>query len=281
MKRFAILLLFIFLVAVAVAVVGYVPLRLDHEGAHLLQSKTSGWTVVPNPETRFDWRWELLIPRNAKIHTFPVIQREISIRVSEKLPSADLYKTVVDGSPDFSVAFDIDIIVVPRREYLPELAAGGLRPDSYAQWFDRVESQAAVALASRIRTIAADASLLSNEDLHGRLTEDVERTLVDRFPALSFVSIVPRSFDVPDMALYALARETYRDLEEARRTALLSAAAEFALQAAAQQSRMELFHQYGEILERYPALIDYLSIVAQTGGDPLGLGDLAQIGVEQ
>jgi hypothetical protein len=83
-----------------------------------------------------------------------------------------------------------------------------------------------------------------------------------RNPELSVSSLSVVSAKVPDLALYESARSLYLGYMENYRASVEPALTRASSQAAEEQVRMEILRRYGDLLERYPDLIDYLAIEA-------------------
>ncbi len=272
MKKASVFLVLVVLLALVIAGFGYVPFRIKDSDRYVLYSRTSGWEAVDPGTHRFDWRWELLIPRNVEIYRFPDLEQTIRITSTRSLPSADLYARFLAGEPEFSTSIDLDLVIAVRDEYLGELAADGLRPQTLETWFDRFDARISLAV---LTITEQEIDRFSRNVSDSRFYEQYESALVtrleERFPEIRVKTVIPRSITVPDLALYQLGRETYQTVQTVRREALVSATVAQANEEAADQRNMELLDQYGQILTEYPVLLDYLSIVAESGGDPLNI----------
>lgn len=270
MKKIVALLIIVLFVALVLGAVGYLPFRLSDEGTNVMHTRSSGWQLVGVEPRLFDWRWELLIPKNVTFYTFPRIERTVRITSERFLPSAELYSRMLSGEPDFKTRISIDMVVTVREDSLPELVELGLLPDAVDEWFDRYEARIS---QNTLLIVEQELNRLDTgaDDVFSALSESISLRTEERFPELSVVTIVPRELSVPDLELYETAKRMYFDLQTAREGALRAAALEQAEIGAEEQRRMEQFNQYGEILTEYPVLLEYLSIVAEHGGDPLSI----------
>ena len=120
-----------------------------------------------------------------------------------------------------------------------------------------------------------------NQGYDGSLTDavlkPVEARIEERFPEITLESVVPEEINLPDLDLYALARETYRTVQDQRETSLREFIATTTSEEARRNQRLETLARYGEILDRHPVLLEYLEIAAQHGSDPLNIQDLQSV----
>ena len=97
------------------------------------------------------------------------------------------------------------------------------------------------------------------------LGEHVREILAESREESEIISVGIRRVSVPDMALYAQARELYFQLMEAREQAIAAAEAEAIAKADEAESRLRILENYGRILTEYPVLIDFFSLEGNPG----------------
>ena len=278
MKRIITVLFILLVIGAAVFAVGYLPIRLQTGQVGVLYSKTSGWHAEPIEPGRFAWRWELLIPTNASIYQFSAEPRTVEVRSSAVLPSADVYARLLEGNPSLSQNVRLRVRYRALPETLVRSAPRGLRGDNLDEWFedtdDEIRSATLVILGSAITDLVDGADLVvPTADLSARALS----ALKERFTDLDVQSLVVETLDLPDPALYRLARETYATVQAAREAALIEAARTLARNEATTDQRVATLQQYGRIFSEYPILLEYLEISARTGRDPLSIESLQQI----
>lgn len=278
MKRTITLLIILILLGAAIFSVGYVPIRIPAGSVAVLHSKTSGWEVSPIQAGDFAWRWELLIPTNATLHTFPDDPRSLEVRTDALLPSAAVYAPMLEGLPSLAQTMRFRVRYRFSPESFARYAPRGLREDSLDRWYrdrdDEIRTTAVVAAGSAILDLVTSQQLiLPVSAVSTRILDQ----LTHRFPDLEFQAVVIDTLEVPDPQLYRLARDTYRAVQNAREEALLDAARELARGQATADHRASVLQQYGRIFSEYPILLEYLEITARTGRDPLNIETLQQL----
>ncbi|POR02829.1 hypothetical protein AU468_06130 [Alkalispirochaeta sphaeroplastigenens] len=272
MKRFVALLIILLVLGAVAFGVGYVPLRLQDGTVAVLYTKTSGWDPEPLQAGTFDWRWELLIPTNARIHHFPDTPRRAQLHTSALLPSAELYETFLEGAPSLRQELTLEIQYRPVPQNFVTLAPRGISSDNIEPWLvslDRELTGAALVFAA-----TALEDLLEAEDLLvpvPALTREIADKLQARFPDLDIQAVVVESLELPDPQLYRLARDTYRRLQRLREEALGEAIRAAARDREAADHRVSMLQQFGKVFSEYPVLLEYLEITARTGQNPLKL----------
>ncbi len=267
MKRLLVFIIVLVLLAATAFAFGYVQLRIDAGQTAVLFSRTSGWDPTVHRAGDLAWRWQLLIPRNATVFLFPLENRRVQVESRAFLPSADLYAQVLEGAPSLDHEVDLSVVYRPRPEAPSSLAPHGITPDEFDDW---LADQDEVIASSAIDAITNAA----NRGIHGPsgLAGEVESTLGARHPQLEVISVRVVRYSAPDLALYEQARETYLDIESARRDALATQASVRALEESRTESQVDLLRRYGAILDEYPVLLEYVRISAETGVDPLEIG---------
>jgi hypothetical protein len=261
MKRFFALLFILIILGGTVFFFGWAQLPVPPGAYGVMRSKTHGVDPRIIREGEFRWVRYKLIPTNVKTVVFSPSKVSRTIRSSGTLPSGGVYASLAGVEADFSWEISGQFSFSVKGEALPSLAASenlgsGEDLESYE-----------TALADRIEAHVLDFLLSSSED-SGRmeallvsgsvpeLTESVNRA----FPEIEGFSCLIRSTRYPDYALYRSLRSLYEDylkqLELSLRT-LLSGEAE---SRALNRQRLDELAKYGELLTRYPILLQYLAL---------------------
>jgi hypothetical protein len=266
------LTVFILLVcAIAVFFIGWVQFSVPVGKYGILISKTGGVnskTIIPGA---FRWQWEKLIPTNTTIITYDLTPKTYSISAEGILPSGDLYQRMLEGNPDFSWKIGISISgrVAPR--YLPYLVRLFDIKDqtSLDNW---VKQRVASITENAGRSIIAD--VMKNSSQYPDLSSNPERIaelLKTKIAGLSnneieILDITPQNIRIPDFNLYALAAQTYTDYQTQRQALFNKTAASEADTAVAEYLQIERFARWGELLTKYPILIDFLALPKDSTG---------------
>lgn len=275
MKKAIISLVILTIFAAVAFGFGYVPIRLEPGERVLMFSRTSGWDDEPLAPGAFSWRWELLIPQNVTFYRFPSETRRVTLTSTASLPSADVYREYLEGSPALEERVRMRLRYRISDDGIADLAPMGLDAEGIASWYedfdDRLRSVALDATAVAIRSFVDHDAEAPLGDL---VISTIESRISERFPEIDLEAVIVEEIAIPDVALYRIARETYLDVQGRRRSALLEAAEITAFEQTRQNERLEVLARYGEILDRHPILLDYLEIAAQHESDPLNLQQL-------
>jgi len=276
MRKFIVSLILLLIAGGVVFYFGWVQFEIPANSVAVAFSKTSGWDPQPLRAGRFTWKWERLLPTNFTLYIFKTEPYATTVSASGTLPSGDLYAGYVDGTPDFS--YDLELFlsyhIDPAR--LPALARDeSLKPDGMDAWYQNVAQniqQQAIDLIEH----AFNSQQLQSRNTGGfsAIQDYLTEQLSSRFPNLVFDTITPKKVIIPDLRLYEQAREIYMTAQNSRKEAVSSAAYQSAQQQVATDSRMETLRKYGEVLSKYPVLLDYFSFAADKGVDPLNLETL-------
>ncbi|MBN2874772.1 MAG: hypothetical protein JXM71_06720, partial [Spirochaetales bacterium] len=193
---------------------------------------------------------------NVRLIVLKPVEVERTVELSGELPSASTYAEFMAGTPDFSFAISVRLFAAPKAGYLPELyRRWGVEDDeALAAWLDDEIDLAAADLRASIVSSAEGLLSLDEAELAG--------VVAARHPALDVRGVSVVSSRVPDLGLYEEARRLYAAYMQAYRASVEPALADASATAAGEQVRMESLARYGELLERYPGLIDYLAIEA-------------------
>ncbi|HPM73739.1 MAG TPA: hypothetical protein PLE25_12270 [Spirochaetales bacterium] len=261
MRRFSFTLTVLALLGVAVFMIGWIPLRLRPGSYAVLVTKTGGVDPKVVAPGHYRWAAEALLPTNLVLRRFSPAAAERRLEASGELPSAEVYGAFMAGEPDFSYSLVASLIAAPKPEALPEL---------YERWGVTDDEALAAWLASELDLATADLRAAIQEALRSGSSSPLggvdERALAlalsQSHPLLDLRGVRIVSSRMPDARLYEEARRLYALYLETYRAAVEPALAESSAGAAVENVRLERLERYGELLERFPALIDYLAIEA-------------------
>lgn len=263
MRRFTWSVVLLLIASLAVFCVGWLSLRVRPGAVAVVASKTGGVAPEPLEAGRFAWSPAALLPTNLRVVSFSPKPAGRSISLEGELPSAAAYRAFMAGEPDFSWSLTIALKAAPKPEALPELFSryGVDNDEALAAWLSaELDSALGDARALALAHFADEdgAQLLAT----GRADEAVRDGLAAKRPMLEILEFGISEARLPDLALYARARELYLSYVERFRASVEPALAEASESAARDQVRMDLLRRYGQLLSEYPKLIDYLAIEA-------------------
>jgi hypothetical protein len=276
MRKFAISLLILLIAGGVVFYFGWVQLRMPPNTYGVVFTKTGGWDeTVIRPGT-FHWRWERLLPTNFTLHVYSAAPHRAEVRSSGTLPSAEVYAEYLEESPDFGYEIEVALAYRVRPEELPRLAREeDLQPAGLEDWYAQYDERIADRARGLVRRLYADAG----EDAPGEvslasLEAELAGRLAEEFADLEIISAVPTTLSVPDFDLYEAARSLYFETVDARRGAIAERAFTAEERRITEETRLETLRRYGEVLSEFPVLLDYFSLSAEQGVDPLELDAL-------
>lgn len=263
---------------------GWVQLQMPANSYGVVFTKTGGWDDSVIRPGEFHWRWERLLPTNFTLHVFPSTPHETEVQSSGTLPSADAYASYLEEDPDFSYELEVSLAYRVRVSELPRLAReADLHPAGLEEWYgqyDRRIADRARGLAGQLYADAQEGSSPGPVQLDA-FEERLTDRLAEDFPDLEIISAVPTTISLPDFDLYQAARSLYFESIEARRAAIADQAYEAEERRVTEESRIETLRRYGEVLTEYPTLLDYFSLTAEQGVDPLDLETIREPGAPQ
>jgi hypothetical protein len=240
---------------------GWAQLKVPSGSYGVMRSKTHGVDSRLIREGEFRWVWYKLIPTNVSIAVFSPSPRTWPIRVQGSLPSGDVYASAAGLTMDFSYDIEGSLSFSLKPSALPSLLSKQNIGDQAG--LEAYETELAKTIEAfavqRLGVYAADgkslAAIIGTGDLPA-LEEDILRA----FPDIENLSCTIRVARLPDLALYNLARSVYEEYLERQGELLktdISASAERHLSA---QIRYDELEKYGELLTRYPVLLQYLAL---------------------
>ncbi|MFP3958724.1 MAG: hypothetical protein ACLFUX_01010 [Spirochaetaceae bacterium] len=276
MRKFLVGLFILLIAAGAVFYIGWVQIRIPAGSYGVVFTKTGDWNETVIRPGEFHWRWERLLPTNFTLHVFPATAHRVDLRSSGTLPSAEVYAEYLEDSPDFGYQIDLTVAYRIRASELPPLAREqGLRPADLEEWYDDYDDRITDRARGLVREVYTDAQEESPGRIHlASLEKELTDALAEEFSDLEFLQVVPTRVSVPDFDLYEAGRSLYFETVEARRAAIAEDAFEAEERRITEESRLGTLREYGEVLSEFPVLLDYFSMSAEQGVDPLALRSL-------
>ncbi len=274
MKKFLVGLIILIVAGAVVFYFGWVQLQLPADTYAVAFTKTGGWDKSVLQPGTFIWRWERVIPTNFKLDKYELVTRQSRLQTSGSLPSGDVYSQYLPGNPSFS--FDIELTVSYRLkpEALPQLTQDGiLTPQTLDIYYSNFEAGLVQKAETTLQSLVNENSgsgTLSPAALETSLVSELRK----QFPNFDILHATPTKLQIPDMALYRRARDSYVALLDSKTRSLEQAANAAAADQVRKDNRLELLRQYGEVLTQYPILLKYLALENGQNPDSVNLNDL-------
>ena len=87
----------------------------------VMLSKSGGYYSAPIMPGKFLWRWERLIPTNAKVLIFNLSPRQIEYLTEGRLPSADKLSAIMEQKNSFNWKWGIEVSAAVNPEHLTSI----------------------------------------------------------------------------------------------------------------------------------------------------------------
>ncbi len=267
MKKAVISFIILALFTGTVFLAGWVQLAIPAGKYGVVISKTGG----VNPETvipgRFRWTWERLLPTNATLLVFDLKPVSKTVTVAGTLPSGMVYGAMIEGKPDFSWKTTVSLTGRISAAALPEVIRRDNIRDQKAldEWTEK--SLASIANECAARFVDDTRISTANENGvspgTGNFLSYVNAKITT--PGIEMISATIAFQTMPDFALYDMAAKAYTEYQKRRQAMLSASVTREADAAATDYLQMERLERWGEILTKYPILIEYLAVTRDDG----------------
>jgi len=260
MKKFLIFLLVLIILGAAGFFLGWAHLTVPPGSFGVLRSNTHGLESRTIQDGEFAWFWYKLIPTNARVSVFTLAPVNHPIRVSGSLPSGQVYASLAGLQADFSWEISGELSFSLNPDFLPEISEREQAFDNDS--LRRVEEN----IARRIESIVIQRlrAYVENEQLQSVIfasaMPELEREISGSFPEIRNFTCVIHVVRFPDYSLYRSLQALYLEYLAQQNFALsenLMLEAERRINA---RLRLDELAQYGELLTRFPVLLDFLMI---------------------
>ena len=268
MKAFRKLVIFIIILFVGAGLVfffGWTQFSIPAGKYGIMLSKSGGYYQKVITPGQLTWRWERLIPTNARIFVFDLAPRQVHYTAEGMLPSADQYSKVLNIKDNFSWSFSIDALVTLKPEHLGStVTKNGLQTQEGLE--TAIDSGIQAALQTVVYRYVSE--LLDNPyeyqqvktDYHA-LSEKIKGELSKTIgPEFSIEDITLSKIVIPDIHTYKLAEQSYNLYEQQREMLLAETAAKEAQYAASEQFQIDRLTKWGDFLAKYPHIIELIAV---------------------
>ncbi len=264
MKKFLIILVLVLAASASVFYAGWLQYQVDRNEIGVVHTRTVGYLPDPVIPGEFYWSPWRLLPGNVTLIRLPAAPETASVRHSGSLPSGSVYSYYIQGHPDFNYSLDMSVTYAVNPSHAVELTAReNISEETYDAWKTRkseaVRQRAVSLLLSKIEDIASSMSAGELPDLDidkTTLTSDLEQL----FPELTFHRISIDSLQLPDLALYVQARDSYYRTLETQQETLEQALEDLSVDRAELELYVQKLEKYGRLFTQYPALLEYLEL---------------------
>jgi hypothetical protein len=261
MKKFFILLFILVILGGAGFFYGWVQFAVPPGAYGVMRSKSHG----PDPqiirEGEFRWVWYKLIPGNVKIEVFNPSRISRSVKSSGTLPSGGIYASLAGLEADFSweisgqFSFSLKPGALPSLVLKENISGDEDLRALESSFADRIEAYVLQLLFSYGEDEGKMETLLVSGSVP-ELVESVEKA----FPETEGFSCLFRGLRYPDYALYRSVRSLYEDYLRQQEFTLKTDLTGEAENRINSRLKLDELSKYGELLSRYPILLQYLAL---------------------
>ena len=225
-------------------------------------SKTHGVDPLPVRSGEFRWIWYKLLPTNVRVVVFSLVNAKFPVNFSSMLPSGDTYATFAGmADADFSwnlhgeIAFSINpdsLVSITQQQNLNSQED----LDNYLQ----IIAKDIETLILRELSSSGTATASLERIMSGYTDQQLEQEIRKRFPEIMDFSFVISSALYPDFMLYGHLRQLYEHFLDSQRDFIASSFGGRAQSHIETQIRIRELEQYGDLLTRFPVLLDYIQL---------------------
>jgi hypothetical protein len=261
MRKLFLFFLILIILGGAVFFCGWAQLTVSPGTYGVMRSKTHGIDPRLIREGEFRWVWYKLIPTNVDIPVFSTEPVNRSIQSKGSLPSGNIYADLAGLTADFSYEISVNLSFSVKPDSLPELIVRRNinNQDDLNAFTESLAGDIEAYILKRIRFYLENDRKIE-ESLSLDVLPQLEKDIKESFSDIENLSCAIHKIRFPDFALYRSVRSIYEDYLERQRSYLqadISRGAELRLSS---QFRFDELAKYGELLTKYPVLLQYLAL---------------------
>lgn len=275
MKKFFILFFILIILGGTVFFFGWVQFAVPAGNYGVMLSKSGGYYSKPIIPGEFMWRWERLVPTNAKILVFNLSPQEIEYQAEGTLPASENFTVIMERKIDFSWKYGIRVSASVNPANLIDMVKTGsikLQADLDAYVRGKVEEAAQKSANEYIAYFIQNPEEYKKIQFQqGSFQEKIMEDLRQKLGTEILVNSITFSSNIviPELNLYTAMREAYINYEKRKSEMLAELTAAEGKKSAAQKFRMDEMKNWGELLKQYPELIDFLAVARNDAAETL------------
>jgi hypothetical protein len=248
---------------------GWVQLAVPPGSYGVMRSKTHGLDRALIREGEFRWVWYKLIPTNTDIRIYRPLPEERRINHRGTLPSADVYASFAGIDVDFSYEFTAILSFnIGPESLIPIIEERNIMgQDELDAYMDSLAGEIEGFVLGRMRHIGEDGEEL-RLILETGSSPELEAEIRQAFPRTAELSCRAEAVRFPDFSLYSRLRDLYAGYIDSQREYMARARNESSTRHVDFQFRMDELTRYGDLLSRYPVLLEYLKLESAGGSGP-------------
>ena len=273
MKRLIIAIILLLIAAGTIFFIGWVQLHIKDGQSVVIFTKTKGWESKPVYPGEFVWRWEAVFPTLLKRYHFSDIRETLTISQSANLRNAQLYRSYLPSSPQFSYTVEATLHYRVRPASLPNLAKNdGLRPDTQAEYLRTLSSSIQSVFVQYIPELMASLPVEATlSQSISQLQTDMIALVQREFPQIEVSALNLSRVELADTELYQIAKEQYYAVLDAENVVRQLVRPEISRAQLLNQLRGENLKEVALLLDAHPGLLEYLKLAVESNNDLLGI----------
>jgi hypothetical protein len=261
MKKFIISLIILLIIAGAGFFAGWAQFKLSPLSYGVIISKIYGIDPTPVRSGEFRWLWYKLIPTNVQIMAFDIEQKEYPLHLNNSLPSGNTYSTFAGLGIDFSWEIKAVFNFRINPDFLVTLVkTRNIKDQEGLNIYEQEIAKGIELIILRTFSSGEISSQRLESILSGNRDIEIENEIKNKYPEIRDFSLVMQTVKFPDFALYNHVRLLYEEFLLKQREYIMTTLGKKAEANIDTQLRFEELARYGELLSKYPVLLDYLSL---------------------
>jgi hypothetical protein len=245
---------------------GWAQLTVPPGSYGVMRSKTHGLDRRLIREGEFRWVWYKLIPTNTNIQVYRPLPVERRMNHQGTLPSAGVYASFSGIDVDFSYEFTAILsFSIGPESLIPLIGERNIMgQDELNTYTGSLAGEIEGFIQGWLRHAGEDGkelALILETGSSPKLEEEIRRT----FPQTAGLSCRVEAIHFPDFALYSQLRDLYTDYIAGQREHIAKARNESSARHVDFQFRVDELSRYGDLLTKYPILLEYLKLEAAGG----------------
>jgi len=249
---------------------GWAQLNVPLGSYGVISSKTHGVDAKLVQSGEFRWVWYKLIPTNVQIAVFRIDPQRFTLDIKNSLPSGSAYASFAGlSSADFIWELKANVSYRLDPDKLIEVVSKNSITNQEGLEIHLKETGKKIE-ALFIRTLSSDETDNARLEkiLAGNSDREFEKDVASHFPEIMEFSYTIETAQFPDFTLYRQVRILYEEFLVKQREVVAVSFGRSAESRIAAQLRFDELDRYGELLTKYPVLINYLALEMRGKTEP-------------
>ena len=248
---------------------GLLSVDLEEGQYGVVYTKLSGYEDAPVRNGEFTWRWQALLPTNLTLHVFDLETRSVELKASGTLPSGTYFSAIAGENADFSWSVAARVRYRLDPAVLPSLVADGLVGSGLDGFYADYEALATKEMGRIMGEQAGGSSSMTPMARLRAVEEALSSSMNSLDSRMEVLEVSVLDWGFPDMELYAEVRRLALNLMNQRQAVIADLEDAALKRDDVQDAKISLLNRYGEVLDRYPVLLDLFSLEGNPGASLL------------